>query len=113
MEDFLPLENLDLCNRTIVETIGSNAVVKVLEGTPLNQFLAAASDLVRTISDSMVEENARIVLDITHALETKVSLPKRPMSTGAQGVCYGPFKYIWRWSGKAAEPRTLLCPKVI
>ena len=70
MEDFITLGSVGQTED--VSKIGSNAVLKVLEGMPLTEFLQLASEAVHSISDSMVADNAKLVLDVTHALETKV-----------------------------------------
>ena len=72
MEDLIPLDSLKTAQ---IETslIGSKAIARVLESLPLTEFLNLAESQVKNITDSMIEDNAKLVQDIAHALETKVS----------------------------------------
>ena len=72
MEDLIPLDSLKTAH---IETslIGSKAIARVLESLPLTEFLNLAESQVKNITDSMIEDNAKLVQDIAHALETKVS----------------------------------------
>ena len=93
MEDFITLGSVGQTED--VSKIGSNAVLKVLEGMPLTEFLQLASDAVHSISDSMVADNAKLVLDVTHALETKVihDIVDREYATAIHnsGPIFGPI----------------------